>query len=154
MIKRGGWFYDYHRTKDQIIAEKIWFPLSPSRSSVFVHLDLINDAAVLLSECLLSAEMIVKFIEKSFSTPPPERWRRNFFESLKHYMAWKLQIKHGNAEDHIRSGQIACRTICGYCHIGPYNRGTVITVFKFNYCLLFIIILIIGNGRMFFLEKI
>lgn len=90
MINRGGWFYDNHRAKDQILAEGIWFPLSPSRPSVFVHLDLMNDAAVLMSECSLGAGMIVKFIEKSFSTPPPERWRRNFFEALKHYIAWKF----------------------------------------------------------------
>lgn len=126
LISHGGWIFDELRNSKKILEEGIWFPLTPERPTVFVHLELMEAASQLYSGTMISSESIVKFVESFFSIPPPLKWRANFGEALKQYSALKIMVNHGKTATDFMNGQISCRTYCPACFASAEDTGTVI----------------------------
>ena len=113
-INLFGWFRFYGDNLD-IPNEEEWFPLTPSRSSSFVHISMMRWASSMLQSGMLSATAILKIAKATFLISPPPKWETNFGEALRYFSVWSMQMNCGMTESDIDSGAENCRFNCPAC---------------------------------------
>ena len=80
LMSHDGCRYTDH---DLLIEDGIWLPMTPSRSTVFLHYKLMKLAQELMLTAMLSIDMIINIVEKLMLTPPPIKWRQFFGKALR-----------------------------------------------------------------------
>jgi hypothetical protein len=127
LITLNGWWYD-SREKDSIFGEEVWFPLTPSRPTTFVHVDLMKLASAFMADGMISAENVMNCLEKYFERPPPKQWRNSFAEALRVFMCFQTYLKYGKTDVDLSSGNTKCGFKCPSCFSPAASSGTIIMV--------------------------
>lgn len=98
LISCNGWRYT-ELSAQSVAQSGIWFPMTPTRPTVYVKFDAMEMAKELMTTAMLSVELIMNYMEKCMSVPPPAKWRQFFGEALRRFSILTTLVKRGATVD-------------------------------------------------------